>query len=159
MTTIIARTSFSLDKQPCVSWVQLFQVKKLFHQITGMVCVQVSILYPDVLQRRDGGFEVVENWRDRMLYDQSFSLMVARDPTSDLATSPLGLPLLQDLLALLPPAYIDRVTWIVDLKRVLVLHVGILDFSGLLIKLQNMGHPKSEGERWREFKEQQQRIH
>ena len=34
-----------------------------------------------------------------------------------------------------------------DLKRVLVLYGGILDFSGLLIKLQNMGHPKSDEEK------------
>lgn len=77
----------------------------------------------------------------------------------DLMTSPLGLLLLHDLLALLSPSFVDGVAWVVDLKSVLVVHVGILDFSGLLIKLQNMGHPKSDGERWREFKEQQQRIH
>lgn len=74
-------------------------------------------------------------------------------------TSPLGLLLLQELLALLSPPLVDGVARVVDLEGVLVVHVGILDFSALLIKLQNVGHPKSEGERRREFKEQQQRIH
>lgn len=81
-----------------------------------------------------------------------------QDPTFDLVTSPLGLLLLHDLLALLSPPFVDGVSWVVDLESVLVLHVGILDFSGLLIKLQNMGHPKSDGERWREFKEERQTI-
>lgn len=60
--------------------------------------------------------------------------------------SPLGLLLLHDLLALLSPAFIDGVAWVVDLEGVLVLHVGILDFSALLIKLQHMAQPKSDGE-------------
>lgn len=68
-------------------------------------------------------------------------------------TSPLGLLLLHDLLALLSPAFIDGVPRVVDLESVLVLHVGILDFSALLIKLQNMAHPKSDGERRGEFKD------
>lgn len=72
---------------------------------------------------------------------------LGQDLTSDLATSPLGLLLLHDLLALLSPPFIDGVARVVDLKRVLVVHVGILDFSGLLIKLQNMAHPKSDGEK------------
>lgn len=79
--------------------------------------------------------------------------------TYDLVTSPLGLLFFQDLLALLSPAFVNGVAWVIDLKGVLILHVGILDFSALLIKLQNMGHPKSDKERWREFKEQQDRIH
>lgn len=66
---------------------------------------------------------------------------LGQDPTFDLATSPLGLLLLHDLLALLSPPFVDGVAWVVDLESVLVLHVGILDFSGLLIKLQNMAHP------------------
>lgn len=61
-------------------------------------------------------------------------------------TSPLGLFLLHDLLALLSPPLVDWVARVIDLESVLVVHVGILDFSGLLIKLQNMGHPKSDGE-------------
>lgn len=65
----------------------------------------------------------------------------------DPVTSPLGLLLLHDLLALLSPSFVDGVAWVVDLEGVLVVHVGILDFSGLLIKLQNMGHPKSDRER------------
>lgn len=68
-----------------------------------------------------------------------------QDLASDLMTSPLGLLLLQDLLALLSPPFVDGVAWVVDLESVLIMHVGILDFSGLLIKLQNVGHPKSEG--------------
>lgn len=76
-------------------------------------------------------------------------------------TSPLGLLLLHDLLALLSPPFVDGVARVVDLEGVLVVHVGILDFSGLLVKLQNVGHPKSDGERerWREVKEGRQRIH
>lgn len=88
---------------------------------------------------------------DRTLCDQFF---FSQDVTFDPAPSPLGLLLLHDLLALLSPAFIDGVAWVVDLESVLVLHVGILDFSGLLIKLQNMGHPKSDGERRREFKDE-----
>lgn len=84
---------------------------------------------------------------------------VLQDLTSDLATSPLGLLLLQELLALFSPPLVDGVARVVDLEGVLVVHVGILDFSALLIKLQNVGHPKSEGERRGEFKEQQLRIH
>lgn len=64
-------------------------------------------------------------------------------------TSPLGLLLLHDLLALLSPPFVDGVARVVDLEGVLVVHVGILDFSGLLVKLQNVGHPKSDGERER----------
>lgn len=74
----------------------------------------------------------------------------------DPVTSPLGLLLLHDLLALLSPSFVDGVAWVVDLEGVLVVHVGILDFSGLLVKLQNMGHPKSDGER--EFKDERWRI-
>lgn len=74
-------------------------------------------------------------------------------------TSPLGLLLLHDLLALLSPPFVDGVARVVDLEGVLVVHVGILDFSGLLVKLQNVGHPKSDGGREREFKEGRQRIH
>lgn len=84
---------------------------------------------------------------------------IGQNLTFDLMTSPLGLLLLHDLLALLSPSFIDGVSRVVDLESVLVLHVGILDFSALLIKLQNMAHPKSDAERWREFKEQQQSIH
>lgn len=84
---------------------------------------------------------------------------LGRDLTFDLTASPLGLLLLHDLLALLPPAFVDGVAWVVDLEGVLVVHVGILDFSGLLIKLQNVGHPKSDGDTRREFKDLQQRIH
>lgn len=69
----------------------------------------------------------------------------SRPPTSDPATSPLGLLLLHDLFALLSPPLVDGVAWVVDLKSVLVVHVGILDFSGLLVKLQNVSHPKSDG--------------
>lgn len=69
----------------------------------------------------------------------------SRPPTSDPATSPLGLLLLHDLLALLSPALVDGVARVVDLERVLVVHVGVLDFSGLLVKLQNVSHPKSDG--------------
>lgn len=61
-------------------------------------------------------------------------------------TSPLGLLLLHDLLALLSPPFVDGVAWVIDLESVLVVHGSILDFSGLLIKLQNMAHPKSDGE-------------
>lgn len=81
-----------------------------------------------------------------MLDDQVSRHMAGCDLTFDLVTSPLGLLLVHDLLALLSPPLIDRVAWIVDLESVLILHVGILHFSGLLIKLQNMGHPKSDGE-------------
>lgn len=69
---------------------------------------------------------------------------MGRDLTFDLATSPLGLLLLHDLLALLSPALVDRVARVVDFESILILHVGILDFSALLIKLQNMAHPKSD---------------
>lgn len=69
----------------------------------------------------------------------------SRPPTPDPATSPLGLLLLHDLLALLSPALVDGVARVVDLEGVLVVHVGILDFSGLLVKLQNVSHPKSDG--------------
>lgn len=69
----------------------------------------------------------------------------SRPLTSDPATSPLGLLLLHDLLALLSPALVDGVARVVDLEGVLVVHVGILDFSGLLVKLQNVSHPKSDG--------------
>lgn len=102
---------------------------------------------------------MVEKWTGGLRYDQFISHMAGQDLTSDLVTSPLGLLLLHDLLALLSPPFIDRVAWVVDLKSVLVLHVGILDFSALLIKLQNMGHPKSDGKRWREFKEERQSSH
>lgn len=61
------------------------------------------------------------------------------------ATSPLGLLLLHDLLALLSAALVDGVARVVDLEGVLVVHVGILDFSALLVKLQNVSHPKSDG--------------
>lgn len=61
------------------------------------------------------------------------------------ATSPLGLLLLHDLLALLSAALVDGVARVVDLEGVLVMHVGILDFSALLVKLQNVSHPKSDG--------------
>ena len=116
---------------------------------------RVSILAPDVLEPGAGsksevGFEV-----DR----QDAVWPVLQDLTSDLATSPLGLLLLQELLALFSPPLVDGVARVVDLEGVLVVHVGILDFSALLIKLQNVGHPKSEGERRGEFKEQQLRIH
>lgn len=74
-------------------------------------------------------------------------------------TSPLGLLLLHDLLALLSPSLVDRVSWVVDLESVRVLDGGIFDFSALLIKLQNVAHPKSDEKRWKEFKELQQRIH
>lgn len=97
---------------------------------------------------------MVEKWTGGMPCD--------RNPTfSAPATSPLGLLLLHDLLALLSPPLVDGVARVVDLERVLVLHVGILDFSALLVKLQNVGHPKSDGERERrkEFKERRQRIH
>ena len=57
------------------------------------------------------------------------------------ATSPLSLLLLHDLLALLSPALVDRVTRVVDLERVRVRHGGVFHLPGLLIKLQNMGHP------------------
>lgn len=81
-----------------------------------------------------------------MLYDQLFqSHGLSGSVTSDSVASPLGLLLLHDLLALLSPALVDGVARVVDLERVLVLHVGIFDFSGLLIKLQNVGHPKSDG--------------
>lgn len=98
----------------------------------------------------------------RMLYDQLFqSHGLSRSVTSDFTTSPLGLLLLHDLLALLSPPLVDGVARVVDLERVLVLHVGIFDFSGLLIKLQNVGHPKSDGGRKRgeEIKEERQRVH
>lgn len=68
------------------------------------------------------------------------------------AASPLGLLLLHDLLALLSPALVDGVPGVVDLKSVLVLHVGVLDFSGLLIKLQNVSHPESDRDKRRGFK-------
>lgn len=67
----------------------------------------------------------------------------SRPPTP--ATSPLGLLLLHDLLALLSAALVDGVARVVDLEGVLVVHVGILDFSALLVKLQNVSHPKSDG--------------
>lgn len=83
------------------------------------------------------------------------------------ATSPLGLLLLHDLLALLSAALVDGVARVVDLEGVLVVHVGILDFSGLLVKLQNVSHPKSERggrrrrgeERRGEIKERQRSAH
>lgn len=75
-----------------------------------------------------------------------------RRATPDLRTSPLGLLLLHDLLALLSPALVDGVARVVDLERVLVLHVGVLDFPALLVELQNVGHPKPDGERRAEFK-------
>lgn len=85
-----------------------------------------------------------------MLYDQLFqSHGLSGSATSDCMTSPLGLLLLHDLLALLSPPLVDGVARVIDLERVLVLHVGIFDFSGLLIKLQNVGHPKSDGGRKR----------
>lgn len=96
-----------------------------------------------------------------MLYDQFFqSHGLSGSATSDFTTSPLGLLLLHDLLALLSPPLVNGVARVVDLERVLVLHVGIFDFSGLLIKLQNVGHPKSDGGRKRrgEIKEEQ-RVH
>lgn len=94
------------------------------------------------------GFEVGEKRTGRMLYDQFFFPVTwpGQDLTSDLMTSPLDLLLLHDLLALLSPPFVDGVAWVIDLESVLVVHVSILDFSGLLIKLQNMGHPKSDGE-------------
>lgn len=69
----------------------------------------------------------------------------SRPPTSNPTTSPLGLLLLHDLLAFLSPALVDGVARVVDLEGVLVVHVGVLDFSGLLVKLQNVSHPKSDG--------------
>lgn len=75
--------------------------------------------------------------------------------TFERVTSPLGLLLLQDLLALLTPPFVDGVARVVDLEGVLVVHIGILDFSGLLVKLQNVAHPKSDEDRGRsEFKGQ-----
>lgn len=59
--------------------------------------------------------------------------------------SPLGLLLLQQFLALLSPAFVDRVTRVIDLERVLVLHVGVLHLPGLFIKMQYMCHPKPKG--------------
>lgn len=76
---------------------------------------------------------------------QHVSERMSRPATSDPATSPLGLLLLHDLLALLSPPLVDGVAWVVDLEGVLVVHVCILDFSGLLVKLQNVSHPKSDG--------------
>lgn len=81
-----------------------------------------------------------------MLSDQSLWVRW-QGLTFDRTTSPLGLLLLQDLLALLSPPFVDRVAWVVDLEGVLVMHVGVLDFSGLLIKLQNVAHPKSDADR------------
>lgn len=106
-----------------------------FHpQITGTVRAKVSVPGPDVAGREgDGGSKVGLR-----------SAAVGGGATSDPATSPLGLLLLHDLLALLPPPLVDGVARVVDLEGVLVVHVGILDFSGLLVKLQNVSHPKSE---------------
>ncbi len=122
---------------------QLFQVEKPFHH-------RLQGSYP---LRSASSIQMFEAG----CCTTGFSVTwLGQDPTFDPMTSPLGLLLLHDLLALLSPAFVDRVAWVVDLESVLVVHVGILDFSGLLIKLQNMGHPKSDT--WREFKEQQQRI-
>lgn len=96
---------------------------------------------------------VLEKWTS-----SSSVTWLQQDPTFNHMTSPLGLLLLHDLLALLSPSLIDGVAWVIDLKGVLVLHVGILDFSALFIKLQNVAQPKSDGERRREFKEQQQKL-
>lgn len=110
-----------------------------FHRkITGTVRAKVSVLPPDVLRRGDSfkvGFEVAHD----------VSELRSRPPTFDPATSPLGLLLLHDLLALLSPPLVDGVARVVDLEGVLVVHVGVLDFSGLLVKLQNVSHPKSDG--------------
>lgn len=147
----------SLNREEWLSSVQLQMFQAFPSQITGIACAQVSILNPDVRARRlfKVGFEVVEKWTGRMLYDQfPGSRGVGRVLAFDPATSPLGLLLLHELLALLSPSFVDGVAWVVDLEGVLVVHVGILDFSGLLIKLQNVGHPKSDGERWREFKDE-----
>lgn len=87
-----------------------------------------------------------------MLCDQSLWVRW-RGLTFDRTTSPLGLLLLQDLLALLSSPLVDRVARVIDLEGVLVMHVGVLDFSGLLVKLQNVAHPKSDKDRGRsEFK-------
>lgn len=90
------------------------------------------------------GFEVD---RQNAVWPVSWLILLGQDLASDLVTSPLGMLLLHDLLALLSPPFVDGVARVVDLKSVLVVHVGILDFSGLLIKLQNMAHPKSDAER------------
>lgn len=66
------------------------------------------------------------------------------------AASPLGLLLFHDLLAFLSPALVDGVPGVVDLKGVLVLHGGVLDFSGLLVKLENVSHPGSDAEKKQE---------
>lgn len=98
-------------------------------------------------------------WAGRMLCDPFLVTRPCQGQTSDLRTSPFGLLLLHDLLALLPPALVDRIAGVVDLKCIFVLHVGILDFSALLIKLENVGHPKSDGEKRIDFKEQERSIH
>lgn len=75
------------------------------------------------------------------------------------AVSPPGLLLFHQFFALLSSPLVDGVAWIIDLERVFVLHVGIFYLSGLFIKLQNMGHPKSQGETEFSSKEQQSTAH
>lgn len=73
--------------------------------------------------------------------------------------SSLGLLFFQEFLALLSSPLVDGVAWIVDLESVFVLHVGIFYLSGLFIKLENMGHPKSKGEVELSSKEQSKASH
>lgn len=59
--------------------------------------------------------------------------------------SPLGLLLLQQLLALLSPPLVDRVSWVVDLERVFILHGSILHFPALFVEMQHMSQPEAHG--------------
>lgn len=89
------------------------------------------------------GFEVD---RQNAVWPVSWLIPLGQDMAFDLVTSPFGLLLLHDLLALLSPPFVDGVARVVDLESVLVVHVRILDFPGLLVKLQNVAHPKSDAE-------------
>lgn len=71
------------------------------------------------------------------------------------AVSPPGLLVFQEFFALLASPLVDRVAWIIDLECVFVLHVGIFYLSALFIKVQNVGHPKSQGETEFSSKEEQ----
>lgn len=105
-----------------------------------------QVLEPDAQAGRPikAGFEVMEKRTGRSLNYQSLGV-TWRGLTFDRTTSPLGLLLLHDPLALLSPPLVDGVARVVDLEGVLVVHGGVLDFPGLLVKLQNVSHPEAGG--------------
>lgn len=56
--------------------------------------------------------------------------------------SPPCLLLLHQLLALLTPALVHWVARVIDLEGILILHVGILHFSGVLVEMEHMDQPE-----------------